>query len=303
MIVLVFLACHVAKGLLDNQGKIDYLEKIAEKPAQRRIVSMAPSVTETLFTLGLGDRVVGVSRFCKYPPEAAEIAKIGGVLDPNIEAIVALKPDLAIMLHGNKAICPALERLGIKTLMVNHKTISGILESIPAIGQACGRESAAKHMADDLRDRIERVRQKAGKHGRPGVLVSVIRNVGTGRLEDVYVAGQDKYFDEMIATSGGRNVFGDQPVRYPVVSNESIIEANPEIIIEILPNLGSLDKKTAIDDWRQLSNVDAVAAGNIFCLDADYASVPGPRFILLLEKMAELIRQVKSSGHREEDRG
>ena len=299
VIVLVFVLCHIAKGRLDGQCADDNVVNMGSSgstESPRRIVSMAPSVTETLFALGLGERVVGVSRFCKYPAAAAEIASIGGVMDPSIEAIVSLRPDLVVMLHGNKALCPALHRLGIKTLTVDHKTIAGVLESIPTIGRACGSESAAERMAADLRTRIERIRRKTAGLKRPRVLLSVIRNLGTGRLEDVYVAGSDKYFDEMIETAGGRNVFGDQPIRYPVVSTESIIKANPEIIIDIVQSMNGEEVKAAAADWQQLCDVDAVATGKVFCLASDYASVPGPRFILLLEKLAELLQGEGAEG-------
>ncbi|MBN2293241.1 MAG: cobalamin-binding protein [Pirellulales bacterium] len=317
VILLVFLACHIAKQRLaridppvdstggttnETTGQSSIQTPRQEQP--RRIVSMAPSITEILFALKLGDRVVGVSNYCNYPAEAKKIDRIGGVMDPNLEAVVALKPDLVVMLHGNKALCPSLERLGIKTLLVDHKTIRGVLESIPTIGQSCGNTSAARKMTDDLRARIEQVRQKTSGLRRPKVMVSVIRRLGTGRLEDVYVAGNDRYFDEMIEIAGGQNVFADQPVRYPVVSNESIIKANPEIIIDIVSSVSDIssadDKKSGksyinemraktLADWQQLSDVDAVASGKVYYLDENYISVPGPRFILVLEKLQKLL--------------
>ena len=304
IILLVFVACHVAKVRLarvDSNGKQP--SETAGQDQPRRIVSMAPSVTETLFALRLGERVVGVSDYCKYPPAAAKIDRIGGVMDPNLEAVVALEPDLIVMLRGNKALCPSLDRFGINTLTVDHKTIEGVLQSIPTIGQACGNASAAGRMVDDLRGRIDRVREKTAGLRRPSVMVSVIRTQGVGRLEDVYAAGNDEYFDKMIEIAGGRNVFGKQPVRYPVVSNESIIKCNPEIIIDIVPSMtrgsvgGSANssanggdwKSKAEADWGQLPDVDAVSAGKVFCLDEDFISVPGPRFVLLLEKLGRLL--------------
>lgn len=295
VILLVFLACHVAKEwLAPVDSTTTSTGETASQGHPRRIVSMAPSVTEILFALELGDRVVGVSNYCNYPAEVAKIDRIGGVMDPNLEAVVALKPDLIVMLHGNKALCPSFERFGIQTLLVNHKTIRGVLESIPTIGQACGHASAAKQMADDLRSRIDRVRQKTDGLRRPRVMISVIRRLGTGRLEDVYVAGNDEYFDEMIEIAGGRNVFGDQPVRYPVVSNESIIKANPEVIIDIVSRVNDIESSAqanakGVADWQQLADVDAVGSGKVFCLDEDFISVPGPRFILLLEKLSKLL--------------
>ena len=305
VILFVFLACHVAKVWLAGVGSTDAAKsETARQDHPRRIVSMAPSVTEILFALGLGERVVGVSNFCNYPAEAAKIDRIGGIMNPNLEAIVALESDLVVMLHGNKAIYPSLERFGIKTLTVDHKTVEGVLESIPTIGQTCGNGSAARRMVDELRGRIDRVRRKTAGLRRPRVMVSVDRTLGTGRLENIFAAGNEEYFDEMIEIAGGRNVFGDQAVRYPVVSNESIITANPEIIIDIVSSMhdtsssgGKHSDSAAIDeikakasaDWRQLSNVDAVVSGKVFCLGEDFISVPGPRFILLLEKLARLL--------------
>ncbi len=305
VILFVFLACHVAKVWLAGAGSTAAEKnETARQEYPRRIVSMAPSVTEILFALGLGDRVVGVSNFCNYPAEAAKIDRIGGVMNPNLEAIVAIESDLVVMLHGNKAIYPSLERFGIKTLTVDHKTVEGVLKSIPTIGQACGNSSAARQMVDELRGRMDRVRRKTAGLRRPGVMVSVDRTLGTGRLENVFAAGNEEYFDEMIEIAGGRNVFGDQPVRYPVVSNESIIKTNPEIIIDIISSMNDTSsadgehsdaaaineiKAKASADWQQLPNVDAVVSGKVFCLTEDFISVPGPRFILLLEKLARLL--------------
>lgn len=260
---------------------------------------MAPSITEILFELGLGSRVVGISRFCNYPAATAAIPRVGGVIDPNIEAILILKPDLFIQLQGNNSISPALQRLGIDTLSVDHKTISGILQSIPTTGRACGAELAADAMAADLQARIDRIRGKTAGRRRPKVLLSVMRNFGSGRLEDIYVAGNDGYFDEMIDIAGGKNIFGDVNVRYPVVSAESIIKADPEIIIDILPGMDDDDARSAAADWQKLGTIKAAAHGKVYCLHASFASVPGPRFVLLLEKMAGLLGE----GGRQREEG
>ncbi len=304
VILLVFLACHFAKVRLARVGSSGAAKsETAGQEYPRRIVSMAPSVTEILFALGLGESVVGVSNYCNYPAAAAKIDRIGGIMNPNLEAIVALKPDLVVKLRGHRILNASVYRFGIKTLTVDHKTIEAVLQSIPTIGQACGNASAAQRMVDELRLRIDRIRQKTAGLRRPRVMVSVDRILGAGRLENIFVAGNDEYFDEMIEIAGGRNVFGDQPVRYPVVSNESIIKADPEIIIDIISSMNDTSavggkqsdaaainklKAKAAADWRQLPKVDAVGSGKIFCLTEDFISVPGPRFILLLEKLVKL---------------
>ncbi len=133
----------------------------------------------------------------------------------------------------------------------------------------------------------------------------MMRNFGAGRLEDIYVTGNDDYFDEMIEIAGGHNLFGNVSARYPVVSAESIIKTDPQIIIDILPGMNAGEAKAAAEDWRKLGAVDAVVHGKVFCLHADFVSVPGPRFILLLEKMAVLLHPEVDWGEEEkkDDRG
>ena len=289
VIALTFLACHLAKMRLATDAEA--AGQISTSKPPERIVSMAPSVTETIFALGLGDRLVGVSRFSNYPPEAAKIASCGGIMDPNIEATVALKPDLVVMLRGNDSLKPAFARLGINTLVVDHKTVEGVLESMPDIGRVCGDPSGADRIVTDLRNRMDRVRRKTAGLPRPKVLVSIDRKHNVGRLQDGFIVGSDGYFDYMITAAGGQNVFGDQSIRYPVVSTESIIKANPEIIVDISYDTGGDSTSAGAEsasDWRA-TGVTAVTTGRVYCLGKDFSVVPGPRFILQLEKLAKLL--------------
>lgn len=285
-IVLAFVGSHLAKQHLAEPGRV--------APAPRsndaqRIISMAPSVTETLFALGLGDRVIGVSRFCNYPPEAAQKPRIGGLFDPNFEAIVALRPDLLVLLEGSQQNRPAFDKLGLPTLTVCHQNIDGILASITTIGQACGVPQKAEALAADLEARIRRVQAKVAGRPQPRVMFAVERTLGTGKVQDVYVAGADGHLDRIIALAGGQNAY-QGTVRFPVVSSEGILKMNPEVIVDMVPRLlPGADPQTIAADWQQLAQVDAVKHGRVFVLDDDYVSVPGPRFILFVEKLARLI--------------
>ncbi|NQT40991.1 MAG: ABC transporter substrate-binding protein, partial [Planctomycetes bacterium] len=158
IVVLVFVGSHLAKESLD--GSTGPVAPPAPEDC-RRIVSMAPSVTETLFALGLGDRVVGVTRYCKYPPEADEKDEVGGHFDPNFEAIVALRPDLVILLVEQEESRQALNSLGIATLVVRHKDIEGVLESISTIGRVCGAEETAGQLLADIAGRMEKIRRRS----------------------------------------------------------------------------------------------------------------------------------------------
>jgi iron complex transport system substrate-binding protein len=286
-IVAVFVGAFLLKGLPTRPPA----GPASDAPPATRIVSLAPSVTETLFALGLGDRVVGVTRFCNYPPEVKTKARIGGFLDPNIEAIVALKPDLLVMLVENRASQPAFEDLNVRMLVVDHRTVEGTLDSITAVGRACGAEARAETMVADLRARIDRVARKTAGLPRPRVLFSISRAPGAGRPEDVYVAGGSPYFASIVKMAGAENVFAAETAVFPVVSTEGILHANPEVIIDMVPLVSSdgRDVESLLADWRQIPEIDAVKHDRVYALDDDFASVPGPRFILLVEKVAAIL--------------
>ncbi len=258
--------------------------------AYRRIISLAPSITEILFKLGLGDKVVGVTDYCDSPPEAQTKTKIGGYYDPNYEAIIALRPDIVIMLPEHQGPKQYLSRFGLKILIVDHKSISGILSSTTAIGNACGVEQNAASLLLGLRERMELIKQKTNALTHPKVMVTVGRNMGSGSLKDIYISGIDGFYDEMITLSGGINAYTGN-VTFPVVSGEGIIRMNPEVIIDIIPDLEQKgwDKTMISNEWKTISQVDAVKNDRVYIFGEDYVATPGPRFILIMEQMAKAI--------------
>jgi len=255
-----------------------------------RIISMAPNITETLFALGLESRVIGVTKFCKYPPEAAKKAQVGGFFDPNYEAMVALKPDLVILLPEQEQAKKYLENLGIATLTVHNRLIGEILYTIIVIGKTCGKEKEAYEMVGGIRSRIETVKKKTESLERKKILVSVGRTPGS--VEQIVIAGQNTFYDELITLAGGINVYHGYPVPYPEISGEGMLRLDPDIILDIQPSLAAmgLTEKDACHDWDKIPELRAVKTGNVYILSADYASVPGPRFIRTLEEMARIFQ-------------
>jgi iron complex transport system substrate-binding protein len=286
-IVLVFAASYVAQRGLDRLQPLE----ASSAGECRRIVSLAPSVTETLYALGLGDRVVGVTRYCKYPPEVKSKVCIGGYFDPNLEAIVALQPDLVVMLEEHQQALPGIQKLKLKTLVVCHKNIAGIIDSFRAIGGACGRVAEGWRKAEEYQQRLEAIQRKTAGLPRPRVLFAVDRLPAPGHLADVYIAGDDDYFDRMIALAGGENAYRSRRIRFPTVSPEGILAMNPQVIIDLLPNvaLERRDEKSIAADWNELAEVEAVRNGRVFVFAADYACVPGPRFIRVVEDIARVL--------------
>ncbi len=287
IVLLVFVGSFLARGILNPPA----IDNRTPPSSAKRIVSVAPSITEILFRLGLGDRVVGRTKFCKFPPEAQSLPHVGGHLDLNIEALVVLKPDLVITLQENAELRKSLRELSIDSLTVSHQTIDGILDSIDQLGRQFGAEKKARRVLADIRSRIRAVEEKTAGRDRPRVMVAVYRSAGSGKLEDVNAAGADGYYDEMIAMAGGQNVCRQGTVRFPIISNEGILWMNPDVIIDIVPppDKGKLDRQTILADWQQVAEVAAVRHGRVHVLDNDFAYIPGPRFVELVERMARLL--------------
>lgn len=258
----------------------------------QRIISLAPSITETLFALQLGAQVVGVTRYCDYPPQALSKPKVGGYLDPNMEAIVTLRPDLVITFPGHQTLQRRLDQLGIATLQVQHQKLEDILEAIHIIGAATGKEAEAAALLTALKRRVEAIKAKTAGLPRPRVLVTMGRPIGNP-LKEVFVAGAADPYDEMIRIAGGVNAYQGRFIRVPPLSAEGIIHLDPEVIIELVSDREAQKKDwsdtTLVQDWAGLSRVAAVKTGRIHLFADDFDTVPGPRFIQTLEKMAQVI--------------
>lgn len=287
VIAAVFAACFWAQGRLAQSTPA----MLSAGAVPRRIVTMAPSVTETVFALGLGDRVVGVSDYCKYPPEALDKPRIGGLLNPNFERIVGLQPDAVLLLESSVQDPSVFRKLRIPVLQANHLSVEGVLTSIERIGSACGVQDRARAIVADIEGRLDRIAEKTAGRRRPRVMVAIDRTLGSGSLQDVYITGQDGHIDRIIELAGGRNAYPDSHARFPVVSQEGILQINPEVIIDLAYGLAGkdADEATLRADWQCLAEVDAVRHDRVYLVADDFATVPGPRFILFVEKVARLL--------------
>lgn len=258
--------------------------------ASQRLVSLAPSITESLFALGLGDRVVGVTNFCDYPPEALDVPKIGGYYDLNLEAVLGLGPDLVVCLPEHAAQLEHLDDLGLSHLTVDHRHVETILESLLTLGQTCGVEDRAEEMVQGLRQRIQAVQAGAAGQKPPRVLVCVGRNMGSATIDEVYVAGPNGFYDEMISLAGGVNAYqGDQP--YPMMTAEGLLRTQPDLIFDMVADLEEqgLTEEDVLQQWQSLSDLKAVQQGRVVLFTEDFVVIPGPRFVQILEKMARAL--------------
>jgi iron complex transport system substrate-binding protein len=290
LIAAIFL---VFAGSLVAQKRIDAPTKLEASPRWHcgRIVSMDPGISETLYALGLGDRVVGVSRDCRYPAEVENVKKtgnVGGRYDPNIEAIVAMKPDLVIMLEEQAQALPNFEKLNLETLVVPHQDIAGIIASFSVIGAKCGKGPEGRRMARDFQDRVDRIRQRTRQLPHPKVLLVLDRTFGRGHLSDLRVAAADNYIDTIIDWAGGQNACPRRGVRHSIISAEGVLMLNPDVIVDLVPpgQVLVLGRQKLLDDWNDVKAVAAVKNGRVLIFDQDCPCVPGPRFLRLLEELA-----------------
>ncbi|HEX8986156.1 MAG TPA: ABC transporter substrate-binding protein, partial [Bryobacteraceae bacterium] len=197
--------------------------------APQRIVSTSPSITEMLYALGLGDRVVGVTTFCHYPPEAEKKTKIGNYLNPNLEVIVGLRPDLVIAETSGVRRPEKLSSLKLNVVEIDDSNLAGIYASIRTIGKASGVPERAEKLCSGMRAALEDLRRKTAPLARRRMLFVVGRT--PGRIEDLIAVGRGSFLNELMEVAGGRNIFGDSPAGYPKVGLEDLLGRNPEVIV------------------------------------------------------------------------
>ncbi len=259
-----------------------------------RIVSLSPSITESLYALDLGRAVKAVTRFCKYPADATSLPKVGGFLDLSLEAIVTHQPTIVFALSEQRDVRSSLERLGLLVRTVDHSSVTGILDSLRIIGAACDRREIAEGLRTTLERRITEVKRSVSGKQMVRTLVTVGRGQEDDSISGIFASGKDGYYNELIEISGGVNINQSSTISFPTVSAEGILRANPEVIIEIVDPRDAfrVSEERVKGVWGSFSRVSAVKTGRIHIIDEDYASIPGPRFIEVLERFSRILHPV-----------
>lgn len=257
----------------------------------QRLISLSPSITEMVFALGLGDRLVAVTDYCDYPPEAQSLPSIGGYTDPSLEAIVAQEPDLVILLQAQQQLRQQLNAMGIVTHSIDNFTLLDIEAAIASIGQLTGHDKQASALLDEIHKTIEQVQHKVA--GQPPVrtMISIAHYVNTEKLDTIYLAGQQDFYNDLLKLAGGTNVFLDKHIKVPSITEEGILRMNPDVIIDVFPEADDhhSDMNLVKQQWLKLDAVSAVKQGRVHIIERDYASIPGPRIFLLLPEFARLL--------------
>jgi iron complex transport system substrate-binding protein len=262
--------------LTDDAGR-----SVTLKKAPQRIISGAPSNTEILFAIGLGDKVVGVEDNCDYPEAAKSITKIGNgysVKQTNFEQIVALKPDLFLAIKGQTEVVAELERLGIPVYVVDSPDLAGIIADIRTIGNLTGASKKATEVADGMQRRLDAVQAKLKgltDEQRPLVFYEVWN-------EPLMTAGPETFVDNLITLAGGRNAASDtKPGSWPEYSLETLIKKDPAVIVTTFGDAASV---AARPGW---AGIKAVKDGRVLLVDQNIVVRPGPRILDGLEQFAK----------------
>ncbi len=233
-----------------------------------RLVVLAPSATETVFALGAGDRVVGVCGQCDFPPDAARLPKVGGYLAPSVESVLGVRPDLVIAVPspGNREAVRAIERTGVRVLVVQDRQLDDLFASIHTIADALGIAEAGERLAREIREALDAVRARVAD--RPRVRTLLV--VGHSPL---IVAGGGTLQGELVDIAGGTNVAADVGAAFPQVSAEIVVARAPEVILDAA--MGT--EAGARELFANLTTVPAVVNKRIIAIQSDALFRAGPR--------------------------
>ncbi|HVX66764.1 MAG TPA: cobalamin-binding protein [Bryobacteraceae bacterium] len=258
----------------------------------QRIISTSPSITEMLYALGLGNRVVGVTTFCHYPPEVEKKPKIGNYLSPSLEVIVGLRPDLVIAEESGVRHPEKLASLRLNVLDIDDSSLAGIYASIRKIGKAAGIEARAEALCANMRGSLEAIRRKTAPLPRRRILFLVGRT--PGRIEDLIAVGRGSYLNELIELAGGRNVFGDSAAGYAKIGLEELLARNPEVVVDMgemsqTAGVTAAQKRAVVALWNRYPNLAAVRQHRVFAVASDIFVVPGPRVVDAAREFARML--------------
>ena len=261
-----------------------------QSPARpERIVSLVPAVTEMIYAMGDGARVAAVSNYDHFPADVARLPRVGGLLDPSVERILAIKPDLVIVYATQKELIERLDRASIPYFNYRHQALPDILTTISAIGARIGSSARADAVASGMQRSLDEIRAKAAGLPHPTTLLVFERDPAS--LRNVYASGGYGFLHDMLEIAGGRNVFANVKQQAVQASTEMLITSKPEVIVELLygDSLKNAEIARQVQAWDALPSIPAVRAHRVVALTGDEFVVPGPRVVDATRRLARAI--------------
>jgi iron complex transport system substrate-binding protein len=261
----------------------------AAAQAPQRIVSLIPATTEMLFAMGAGRQIAGVSNYDRYPPDVERLPRVGGLLDPNVERLLALKPDLVIVYDTQTDLKRQLERANIPMFHYTHRGLPDIMATMRALGERVGAKAAADAAAARVEQQLEAVRARVAGRPRPKTLLVFGREQGS--LRHVNASGGYGFLHDILELAGGSDVLGDLHQQSVDMSTEMILTRAPDVILEL--HYGESLKRERMDAerlvWNALPSLPAVKNKRLHLLDGDEFVVPGPRIVIAAERFARTL--------------
>ncbi len=266
-----------------------YLAPVSAQPAPRRIVSLVPNVTEMIFAIGAGDRLVGVSSFDAYPPDVNRIARVGGLLDPDLERIFALRPALAVIYGSQQDLRRQLERAGIATYAYRHGGVADVPRTMRELGVRLGVRESAERAAASLESGLHAVRARVAGRPRPRVMLVFGREKGA--LRSIYASGGRGFLHDLVEIAGGDDVFADIDRESVQATVELVLGRSPEVIVEIHGGevLSEAAAAREAQVWSALAGLPAVRRQRVHVLSGQELVTAGPRLVRAAERLARAI--------------
>jgi iron complex transport system substrate-binding protein len=241
-----------------------------------RIVSLIPAVTEMLFAVGAGNAVVGVSSFDRYPPEVEKIQKIGALLDPDLERILSLRPDLAIVYGSQTDLMAQLDRASIPMFIYRHGGLADVIATMRELGKRVGKEAEAASATSKIEAALDDIRRRVSARTKPRVVLVFGRE--SGALRGIYASGGIGFLDDMLEAAGGLNAFADVKRESVQATTELILARRPDVIIELRgPDASEAERRSMRREWNALPSVPAVRNDRVYLIADQRVVVPGPR--------------------------
>jgi len=262
---------------------------VAAQTPPRRIISLVPNVTEILFAIGAGPQLVAVSTYDVEPPEVRSLPTVGALVDPDTEKIISLRPDLVITYGSQTDLQEQLKRASIPFFDYRHGGLDHIMVTMRALGARTGHADQAETAARGLQASIDAVKARVAGKTRPRTLLVFGREPGS--LRNIYASAGRGFLHDMLVVAGGEDVLNDIDKESAQINTETILTRKPDVILELnaANQLNDADLKAVVDPWMTLSSVPAVRNKRVIVLNGPGLTVPGPRVIDGIEKMAKAL--------------
>ncbi len=257
----------------------------------QRVICMSPAVTEIVYALGQGERVAGISNYSSYPPEAREKPRCGGFFNPNLERILALRPDLIIAQGRAEKVLEFASERGLEVLRVEFEDLESVFVATRNIGRVLLAEEEAELLCADVRLQLAEVKLQVKDKPRPRTFVVVAREPGS--LRGLQTVGPGSFLNDLLELAGGENVFSDMSRSYATVSKETLIQRQPEVIVELHGEgiLEPADVDRILEIWDAMPGLPAVRNGRVYAVGSTFALIPGPRMAELAKKLAAILHE------------